>query len=63
MRVISIRTALALAAHNDWEVEQFDVVTAFLEADIEEEIYMKQPESESSSESKSESNYNNTSTN
>jgi hypothetical protein len=25
-------------------VEQLDVVTAFLEADIEEEIYMRQPE-------------------
>ena len=44
VRVISIRTLLALAAYNDWEVEQLDVVTAFLEADIEEEIYMRQPE-------------------
>jgi hypothetical protein len=38
IRVISIRTLLALAAYNDWEVEQLDVVMAFLEADIEEEI-------------------------
>jgi stage V sporulation protein SpoVS len=44
VRVISIRTVLALAAYNDCEVEQLDVVTAFLEADIEEEIYMRQPE-------------------
>jgi hypothetical protein len=44
VRVISIRTLLALAAYNDWEVEQLDVVMAFLEADIEEEIYMRQPE-------------------
>jgi hypothetical protein len=44
VRVISIRTLLALAACNDWEVEQLDVVTAFLEADTEEEIYMRQPE-------------------
>jgi hypothetical protein len=35
---------LALAAYNDWEVEQLDVVAAFLGADIEEEIYMRQPE-------------------
>jgi hypothetical protein len=44
VRVISIRTLLALAAYNDWEVDQLDVVTIFLEADIEEEIYMRQPE-------------------
>ena len=43
VRGISIRALLALAK-SDWEVEQLDVVTAFLEADIEEEIYMKQPE-------------------
>jgi hypothetical protein len=36
-KVISIRTLLALAAHIDWEPEQLDVVTAFFEADIEEE--------------------------
>jgi hypothetical protein len=44
VRVISIRMLLALVAYNDYEVEQLDVVTAFLEADIEEEIYMRQPE-------------------
>jgi hypothetical protein len=44
VRVISILTLLALAAYSDWEVEQFDMVTAFLEADVEEEIYMRQPE-------------------
>jgi hypothetical protein len=42
-RVISIRTLLAFVAYNDWEVEQLDVVTAFLEADIKEEIYKRQP--------------------
>jgi hypothetical protein len=42
--VISIRTLLAFDAYNDWEVEQLDVDTAFLEADIEEETYMRQPE-------------------
>jgi hypothetical protein len=44
VRVISFRTLLALAAYDDWEVEKLYVVTAFLEADIEEEIYMRQPE-------------------
>jgi hypothetical protein len=44
VRVISIRTLLVLAAYNDWEVERLGVVTAFFEADIEEEIYKRQPE-------------------
>jgi hypothetical protein len=45
VRVTSVRTSLALVAYNnDSEMEQLDVVTAFLEADIEEEIYMRQPE-------------------
>jgi hypothetical protein len=43
VRVNYIRTLLALAAYNDWDVEQLDVVTAFLEADIDKEIYMTQP--------------------
>jgi hypothetical protein len=41
VRVISIRTLLALAAYSDSEVEQLYVVTALLEGDIEEEIYMR----------------------
>jgi hypothetical protein len=35
---------LALAASNDWEVEHLDMVTIFMEADIEKEICMRQPE-------------------
>jgi hypothetical protein len=35
---------LALAAYNDWEVERLVVVTAFLEASIEEEVLTRQPE-------------------
>jgi hypothetical protein len=45
VKVISIRTLLALVAYSDWEVGHLDVVTAFLEANIEEEIYMRQLES------------------
>jgi hypothetical protein len=44
VRMISTRTLLTLAAYNDSEVEHLDVVTAFLEVDLEEEIYMRQPE-------------------
>lgn len=40
----SIRTLLALAAHQDYEVHQMDVKTAFLNGDLDVELYMKQPE-------------------
>jgi Reverse transcriptase (RNA-dependent DNA polymerase)/gag-polypeptide of LTR copia-type/Integrase core domain/GAG-pre-integrase domain len=40
----SIRTLLALGAYYDWEIHQLDVKTAFLNGDLEEDIYMKQPE-------------------
>jgi hypothetical protein len=40
----SIRVLLALAAAHDWEVHHMDVKTAFLNGDLEEEVYMDQPE-------------------
>ena len=45
----SLRIILALVAHFDLELEQMDVKTAFLNGDLEEEVYMKQPEGFSSS--------------
>ena len=44
VKFTSIRLALSIAAEQDWEVEQLDVETAFLNAPVEEEIYMHQPE-------------------
>src|SRR6266487_4225588 len=44
VKMSSIRTVLGLAATLDLEVEQMDVKTAFLHGDLEEEIYMKQPD-------------------
>ena len=35
---------LAIAAHYDYEIWQMDVKTAFLNGQIEEEIYTEQPE-------------------
>ena len=40
----SIRVSLSLAARLNFEVEKLDVKTAFLHGDLEEEIYMQQPE-------------------
>ena len=39
-----IRIVLSLAATLDLEVEKMDVKTDFLNGDLEEEIYMKQPD-------------------
>lgn len=44
VRMSSIRTVLGLAANLDLKIEQMDVKTAFLHGDLNEEIYMEQPE-------------------
>ncbi len=41
---MSIRCILALAAIEDMEIHQMDVKTTFLNGDLEEEIYMEQPQ-------------------
>eukprot|EP00253_Pinus_taeda_P026867 PITA_26867 len=43
-KVTSIRLLLSFVVAFDFEVEQMDVKTTFLHEDLEEEIYMKQPE-------------------
>ena len=44
VKMTSIRTVLSIAASMNLEVEQLDVKTTFLHGDLEEEIYMQQPE-------------------
>src|SRR5437879_7400541 len=44
VRLETIRTLLALAVSNDWEMHQMDVKGAYLNGKIKEEIYMSQPE-------------------
>ena len=44
VKMSSIIVALGLAASMNLEIEQLDVKTAFLHGDLEEEIYMDQPE-------------------
>ena len=43
-RITSIRMLIAIAALHNLEIHQMDVKTAFLNGDLEEEIYMEQPE-------------------
>ena len=40
----TLRVALSLVAKWDHELAQFDVPTAFLNADVDEDIYMELPE-------------------
>ncbi len=44
-RFTTIRTVLALSTLLDLELHQLDVKTAFLNGTMEDEIYMRQPES------------------
>jgi hypothetical protein len=43
-RYTSIRTIIALAASMGWRLHQMHVKTAFLNGEIEEEVYIEQPE-------------------
>eukprot|EP00253_Pinus_taeda_P001525 PITA_01525 len=44
VKMTSIRTILSLVAAEDLHLEQLDVKTPFLHGDLEEEIYMQQPQ-------------------
>ena len=44
VKMSSIRVALGLATTMNLEIEQLDIKTTFLHGDLEEEIYMEQPE-------------------
>ena len=43
-RYSSLRIFLAIAAIRDYEIRQIDFVTAFLNGELTEELYMKQPQ-------------------
>ena len=40
-KMAAIRAILALAAYEDWEIEQIDISSAFLNGDLDEDITMK----------------------
>ena len=39
-RLETIRVLLALAAHGDWQVHHMDVKSAFLNGELQEEVYV-----------------------
>jgi len=43
-RLSSLRMLLALAAIHDWEIDQIDVVTAFLNPEVDGDVYMAMPD-------------------
>jgi hypothetical protein len=43
-KLVSLRMLLALTAMHDWELDQMDVVTAFLNPEIDGDVYMKLPQ-------------------
>ena len=44
VRHTTVRIILALAAMNHWELKQLDIKNAFLHRDLQEVVYMKQPQ-------------------
>jgi len=44
VRYESVRIILSIATKHNMELMQFDIITAFLNSPIEEDIYMQQPE-------------------
>ena len=43
-RIETLRLLLAFEAKNSWEVDHFDVKSAFLNGDLQEDVYVTQPE-------------------
>ena len=44
MQQLLLRTLLAIAASEDWKVEQGDIKTTFLYVELDEDIYTKKPD-------------------
>ena len=44
VKYITLRILIALSAKSDWEIDQIDYETAFLNGDLQEEIYIQEPE-------------------
>ena len=42
-RLDTVRMVLAIATHNKWYVHQMDIMSAFFNGYLEEEVYVRQP--------------------
>jgi len=42
-RLTTLRTMVAISAAQGWEIHQLDIKTAYLNGDLDEEVYMKEP--------------------
>ena len=43
-KMATVRAMIAMVASKGWELQQMDVKNAFLNGDLQEEMYMEQPE-------------------
>jgi hypothetical protein len=43
MRFDALRTVLAISAVKDWDLRQIDIKGAYLNGELKEELYMRQP--------------------
>ena len=43
-KMVTVRAVIAMATSKGWELQQMDVKNAFLNGDLQEEVYMEQPE-------------------
>ena len=43
VKMVTVRVVISLAATRKWSIHQMDVYNAFLQGDLEEEVYMTMP--------------------
>ena len=43
-RLSTVRIFMNIAAQNSWQIKQLDIKTAYLNANVDADVFMKQPE-------------------